>query len=184
MSPWDLPQTAVIGGTEYRLNTDYRDVLEIFQYLNDPDNPEWVRWQIAVGLFFEEEVPEGYQAEAMEYLSSFISCGEDDGPPGPKLLDWDQDAQIVAADINKVAGVEVRSLPYLHWWTFLSYFRAIGEGQLSTVVSIREKLRTGKKLEQWEREYYIKNKARVDLRRQYSEEELAEQERLKKLLGE
>ena len=51
---------------------------------------------------------------------------------------------MIIADINKVAGTEVRSLSFLHWWTFLSFFHAIGEGQLSTLISIREKLRTGK----------------------------------------
>ena len=120
----------------------------------------------------------------MEYLAYFIAAGEPDQKPGPKLLDWEQDAQIVVADINKVAGTEIRALPYLHWWTFLAYFRGIGEGQLSTIVSIREKLRTGKKLEKWERDYYMKNKQQVDIKKHYSAEELAEQERLKKLLGE
>ena len=75
-------------------------------------------------------------------------------------------------------------MPFLHWWTFMADFNAIGEGQLSTMVSIRDKLRRGKKLEKWEQEFYRKNKDRVDLKQRYSAEELAEQERLKKLLGE
>ena len=91
---------------------------------------------------------------------------------------------MIVADVNKVVGTEIRALPFLHWWTFVSYFNAIGEGQLSTLVSIREKLRKGKKLEKWEQEYYRKNKDKVDLKKRYSAEELAEQERLKKLLGE
>ena len=91
---------------------------------------------------------------------------------------------MIVADVNKVAGTEIRALPFLHWWTFVSYFNAIGEGQLSTLVSIREKLRKGKKLEKREQEYYRKNKDKVDLKKRYSAEELAEQERLKKLLGE
>ena len=44
-------------------------------------------------------------------------------------------------------------------------------------------MRRGKKLEKWEQEFYRKNKDRVDLKQRYSAEELAEQERLKKLLG-
>ncbi len=184
MTPWELPETAEIGGTVYELNTDYRDILEIIGYLNDPDRPEYLRWQIAVALFYEGEIPHEHQRAAMEYLASFISCGEADTKPGPQLMDWEQDAKAIIADVNKVAGREIRALPYLHWWTFLSYFQAVGEGQLSTIVSIRDKLRRGKKLEQWEKEYYRENKARVDLKKKYSAEELAEQERLKKLLGE
>ena len=122
--------------------------------------------------------------EAMAYLADFIACGSRDSKPGTKLLDWEQDAQMIVADVNKVAGTEIRAMPFLHWWTFMSYFNAIGEGQLSTLISIRDKLRRGKKLEKWEQEYYRKNKDRVDLRKRYSAEELAEQQRLKMLLGE
>ena len=184
MNLWSLPTTATIGGTEYSLNTDYRDILQIFEYLNDLDSPEWLRWQIAIALFFEGEIPEEHQSEAMQYLADFISCGEQEEKPGPKLLDWEQDAPVIAADINKAAGMEIRTVEYLHWWTFMAFFRALGEGQLLTVVSIREKLRTGKQLEKWEKEFYHKNKKQVDLKKRYSTEELAEQERLKQLLGE
>ena len=184
MNPWKLPQTAEFGGIVYQLNTDFRDILEIMGYLDDPDKPEYLRWRIALALFYEGDIPAEHQQEAMEYLAKFVSCGETDTKPGPKLLDWEQDAQAIVADVNKVAGTEIRALPYLHWWTFLSYFHAIGEGQLSTLVSIRDKLRRGKKLEQWEKDFYRENKTRVDLKKKYSADDLAEQERLKKLLGE
>ena len=184
MTPWVLPKAAEIGGTAYKLNTDYRDILEIIRYLNDPDKPEYLRWRIAIALFFEGDIPDEHYQEAMEYLAEFISCGENDNAkPGPVLLDWEQDARAIVADVNKVAGTEVRALPYLHWWTFLSYFQAIGEGQLSNIVSIRDKLRRGKKLEKWENDYYKENKSRVDIKKRYSAEEVAEQEQLKKLLG-
>ncbi len=184
MSQWQLPETAEIGGVTYPIHADFRDILEIFQYLDDPDQPEYIRWRIALALFYEGEIPQKDWQEAMEYLSAFLSCGEQDAKPGPKLLDWEQDAQMIVADVNKVAGTEVRALPFLHWWTFMAYFNAIGEGQLSTMVSLRDKLRRGKKLEKWEREFYQKNKARVDLKKRYSAEELAEQARLKAILGE
>lgn len=184
MTPWKLPESVEIDGTEYQLNTDFRDVLEIITYLNDPDTPRFLRWQIAVALFYEGDIPVDHLQEAMDYLAAFIPCGENDGRSGPKLLDWEQDARAIISDVNKVAGTEIRSLPYLHWWTFLSYFQTIGEGQLSMIVSIRDKLRRGKKLEKWEQEYYRENKSCVEFKQKYSAEELAEQERLKKLLGE
>lgn len=184
MSQWSLPDSAEIGGVRYPINADYRDILEIFRYLDDPDRPDYIRWQIALALFYDGEIPPEHMQEAMEYLAEFIACGNRDTKPGHKLLDWEQDANVIVADVNKVAGTEIRALPFLHWWTFISYFNAIGEGQLSTLVSIRDKQRRGKKLEKWEQEFYRKNKDRVDLKKRYSAEELAEQERLKKLLGE
>ena len=189
MMAWSLPQSAVIGGVEYQLNTDYRDMLEIIAYLNDPEYPELLRWKIAVALFFEHEdlqegeFPEEHLQEAMEYLADFITAGDNSSAPTPKLLDWEQDAHIIVADVNKVAGTEIRAMPYLHWWTFLSYFMAIGEGQLLTLVSIREKIRAGKPLEKWEREYYQKNPEKVNLRTKYLVEEEAELDEHKQLLG-
>lgn len=183
MNRWDLPRSAQIGGVVYQIHSDYRDILTLLWHLDDPDKPEWLRWQIALRLFYEGQIPAQHQQEAAEYLAEFLTCGEGDGKPSPKLLDWEQDAQIIVADVNKVAGMEIRAVPYLHWWTFMAFFNAIGEGQLSTLISIREKLRTGKKLEKWEQEYYRKNKSRVDLKKRYSAAELAELERLEELLN-
>ena len=130
-----------------------------------------------------EEFPEEHLQEAMEYLAQFITCGQQDGKPAPKLIDWEQDAQPIIADVNKVAGTEIRALPFLHWWTFMAWFNAIGEGQLSMLVTIRDKLRRGKKLEKHEQEYYRQNRSRVDLKRRYSADEEAEFDHLKQLLG-
>lgn len=184
MEGWSLPRQASIGGSSYRLHTDYRDILEIFSYLQDEAYPEFMRWRIALALFFEEEIPETDIPQAAEYFRWFVCCGQEENRnPGPRLLDWQQDAQVIVADVNKVAGQEIRELSYLHWWTFLGWFHSIGEGNLSTLVSIRQKLSRGKKLESFEQEYYRRNKDRVDLRKKYSASELAEQEKLQKLLG-
>lgn len=180
---WQLPRSVMIGGRHYGIHADYRDILEIFSYLQDPELPEFLKWSIALGLFYEEYVPEEDLLEAAEFFRSFINCGaREENNPGPQLIDWEQDAQDIISDVNKVAGREIRELPFLHWWTFLGWFHAIGEGQLSTLVGIREKLRRGKKLEAWEQEYYRRNKSRVQLRKKYTAREQAEQMRLQKLL--
>ena len=181
LSLWQLPTKATIGGREYEINTDFRDILEIFSYLNDPELPEFIRWEVALTLFFTE-VPE-QREEAAAFLCRFITGGEGAETPGPRLLDWQADASAIIADVNKVAGQEIRAVPYIHWWTFLSWFQAIGEGQLSTLVSIRQKLCKGKKLEDWEKEFYRENKKKVDLPKKYSAKELAEQERLNEMLN-
>lgn len=176
---WTLPRAASIGGVTYPINADYRDILQIISYLIDDSRPHYIRWQIAIGLFYDGEIPEPHQEEAMRYLSDFISYGASDNKPGPKLIDWDKDASLIVADVNKVAGEEIRAVPFLHWWTFLSYFYGIGEGQLSTVVAIRSKKAKGKKLEKWEQEYYRENKARVDMRSSSAEEQQAKDNILK-----
>ena len=185
MTGWDLPEVAVVGGKKYEINADYRDILDIIARLDDQEEDEQTRVYVALALFYEDfgEMPERDYQEALRWMFGFISCGESAGPKH-KTIDWNQDRGMIVADINKVAGCEVRALPFCHWWTFLAWFNGIGDGQLSTVVSIREKRRKGKKLSDWEREFYQENKDKVDFKRKYSAEELEEQERIKKLLGE
>jgi hypothetical protein len=174
-----LPQQAVFGGVTYPIHSDYRDILEIFSYFEDPDLTEQLKWRIALALFYEGEIPREHLQEAMENLAEFMKGGrQDTEKPAPKLLDWEQDAGVIVAEVNKVACQEIRALPYVHWWTFLSWFHGIGEGQLSLLVGIREKLRKGKKLEPHEKEYYREHKAQVDLKKRYSREELAQKQAL------
>ncbi|MBO5049449.1 MAG: hypothetical protein J6C41_03355 [Oscillospiraceae bacterium] len=183
MSPWKLPKTAVFGGKTYDLHTDFREILEIFRYFSDPDLPDCFKWQIALALFYEQKLPAEQEQAAMEYLTLFLSGGRQAPTEGgPRLLDWEQDAPLIIADVNKVSGLEIRAEPYIHWWTFLSWFHAIGEGRLSTVVGIREKRNKGEKLESWEKRFYEENRRLVDLPKAYSRDEIEEQTRLLQLL--
>lgn len=180
---WQLPMEAEIGGSVYPIHGDFRDILEIMGYLSDPDMPVYFRWRIAIALFYEGQIPRQYHQQAMEYLAEFILCGSrDSGGPAPRLLDWQQDAELIVADVNRVAGQEIRALPFVHWWTFLAWFHGIGEGQLATVTAIRSKLQRGKKLEPWEQEYYRQHKVVVELKQPETAQQRQEKERLEKLL--
>lgn len=148
---------------------------------------EQERWYIAMALFYENwrDIPAQNRQEAAEQMAEFIACGKTQGKPGAKReIDWQQDAELIVGGVNKVAGCEVRALPYLHWWTFIAYFMNIGSGPLATVVGIRHKLAKGQKLEKWEQQFYRENKEIVDLRPQLTKEEEAEKQRLLALLGE
>lgn len=181
-SLYTLPTEKVLGEQVFSLRTDFRNVLKILSVLDDPDLPEYIRWLTALNLFYEPEVPEQYRGDAMEYLAQFLSAGEESGQPGPRLLDWQQDADAIISGVNKAAGQEVRALPYVHWWTFLSWFHGIDGGALATLVSIRERLARGQKLEDWQKDFYRQNKRKVDLKPRYSRAELEQQNRLKALL--
>ena len=180
---WSLPDRAVIGGKEYPIFCDFRDILEIFSYFQDPDLPAFLQWQIALKLFYDGEIPPRDYEEAMAFLTLFINGGKPEtAKNGPVLMDWEQDSQLIIADVNKTAGQEIRALPFLHWWTFLSFFHAIGEGRLSEVVAIRGKLLRGKKLEDWEKDFYRDHKELVDLKKRHCMQELQTRQRLERLL--
>lgn len=185
---WSLPESVEIGEKLYKINADYRDVLEIIKQLNDPDESKDANIYIALAMFYPdfENMELSEYEDAAKEMFVFINCGEEleeDDHPVPQRIDWEQDGLIIAADINKHTQQDIRGVEFMHWWTFVSLFSGIGDGQLSTIVSIRDKLRKKQSLDKWEREFYKENKSRVDLKRRYSAEEIEERERINALLG-
>lgn len=168
---WNLPEEVEFDGEKWNINADYRDILGTISKLNDMDEDEQVRVYVSLALFYPdfESIPPTLYQEALKTMVWFIGCGEDsEGQKQPKTIDWEQDYSMIVSDINKVAGCDVRGLHFCHWWTFVSWFNSIGEGQLSTVVSIREKRRKQKKLSEWEREFYRANKKKIDFKTTYT----------------
>ena len=171
---WSLPKTFEISGEAHPINADYRDILNIITKLSDENVDGQIRVYVSLALFYKNffEIDESSYREAVEKMVDFISCGEKrDGRKQPKQIDWEQDYSMIVSGINKVAGYDIREEKFLHWWSFISMFSEIGEGPLLTVVSIREKLRKGKKLEKWEKEFYHKNRDKVDFKTHYSQKE-------------
>lgn len=181
---YSLPKQAQIAGKKYDLNTDFRVILKIFRAFEDESLPEILRWQVALRLFYRQEIAPQDRQAAMEYLAQFLACGQETGSgSGKPLLHWDRDGDAIIAGVNAAAGCEVRNLENVHWWTFLSWFHAMPPGQLSTRVSIRQKLQKGQKLDPWEQEFYRENKAAVDGKSPLSPEEQAQKQRLNARLG-
>ena len=193
MNSWKLPTSLRIGGVDYPIRTDFRDILTILRAFNDPDLPDWAKTQVMLQILYpdHEKIPGSDIKEACEQAVLFIDAGrepEKEDRKKPILMDWDQDADIIIPAINRVAGTgDVRAMPYLHWWTFLGYYMEIGESLFSNIVQIRQKKAKRKKLEKWEQEFYRENKKLIDIKAKLSEEEeeirRAEEEALKELWG-
>lgn len=185
MDIWKLPTSLNIGGTDFKIRSDFRDVLYAISFFGNPDYEVDEQWEICLTVIIEnyDDIPYHLKNEAAEKVSEFIDMGmKDDGKPKPRLMDWNQDSSIIIPSINRVMGKEIRSLEYCHWWTFLGAYMEIGENSLfSTVLGIRQKKAKGKKLEKYEQDFYRENKSIIDLRQKYSEEEKQEIERLNAL---
>lgn len=185
MSAWELPMALEVAGTAWKIRTDFRAVLDILSYLGNPDYEQDEQVLIALTILYEDfpKIPQESYQEAVEKAMEFIDCGNrGDGRARPRTMDWEQDAGIIIPSINHVVGTEVRSLPYMHWWTFMGAYMEIGDGLFAQVVNIRSKKAKGKKLEKYEKEFYRDNKALVDFKKKYSAEEKEEQEKLLAML--
>jgi hypothetical protein len=178
-----LPETLIVDSLEYKIRSDYHTALVIFTMLNDSELELWEKSVILLSCLFED-VPQNIDAALNEAIW-FLDGGDmPKSKPLPyKLMDWEQDEQMLFSSVNKVAGYETRKAADLHWWTFLGFFNEIGEGLWSQVMNIRSKKAKGKKLEKHEQEFYKQHKDLVDLKKKYTAEEQAEMDRLNQLLG-
>lgn len=163
---YELPTEIMIEGCPYKIRNrgDYRIILGAFSVLEDTELDRKERVISALIIFYEDlnDVDDVFALpdleSAVKQMYEFFSGDKPDAAKVvKKLIDWEDDSAMICSAINNVAKTEIRSLEYLHWWTFLSYYMSIGESIMSTVVSIRDKIVSGKKLEKWENDYRREN---------------------------
>ena len=163
---YKLLTSVTVNNRTYHItnNGDFRMVLDCMSALRDENIGEDSRVLASLLIFYNEfdslhDIHKHNDdiSELLKFMFKFINGGEDDENLGEHhhkpLIDWEKDSSMICSAINKVAGTEIRALDYMHWWTFLGYYMAIGESTLSTVLSIRDKITRGKKLEKWEADF-------------------------------
>lgn len=180
---YSLPVTVEVNGKIYHIRNkgDYRMILDCFTALQDDElDQDEFRIETSLIIFYEEfnspddfgTVTEDELRQLILEMFLFMNMGkeseESSAQQNMKLIDWEDDSQLICSAVNNVAKQEIRALEYVHWWTFMGWYLAVGESVLSTVVSIRHKLKTGKKLEKWEKDFrkenpsYFRNKRERD----------------------
>lgn len=169
---WELPKTINLNKREFEIRTDYRAIIDILIALEDPNYEEDEKVLILLQILYPEwEDIDDYE-EAVEKGLEFINMGQEESNTGGiKLMDWEQDSDLIIAPVNKIIGTEIRSLDYMHWYTFLAAYMNIGKSIFSEVVGIREKLKKGKPLDKEEKEFYKSNKEMIDLKIKLTDDE-------------
>lgn len=158
-----LPKSLEVGGQYYKINSDYRVILNLFEVLQSGELSDLEKAYITVKSVYIDVIPDKLFFDAVKKAYWFCDGGDvpKSEPAKVKLIDYKHDEGIIFPAVNKAAGCEIRAVPYLHWWTFLGYFGEIGEGLFSTVLNIRHKRAEGKKLEKWERDFLRKHKEMI-----------------------
>lgn len=173
---WDLPISVEIDGEIHpiRNKCDYRVVLDVIEALNDIDLDIQHRIQCALFIFYEDVNKISNYEKAIEEMFRIINNGEEQDPSQinkPILMDWSHDFKHLAPPISRVLGFEIRSVPYLHYWSFLGGYMEIGECTFATIVSIRSKIAKNQKLEKWEKDYLREHRKMIDLPQKLTAEE-------------
>lgn len=172
---YDLPTSVEVGGVTYPIQSDYRAALDMCVALSDPELTNEEKAQTLLMIFYPtwEDMPPDDYAEAIEKCLWFLGCGSeaDQTKKAPKLMDWEQDFQMIVAPINRVIGREIREPTPLHWWSFIFAYYEIGDCLFAQVVRIRDKKAKGKPLDKAEKEWYRQHREMVDFKTVYTQAE-------------
>ena len=182
---WSLPISVEIYGKEYAIRNkcDYRVVLDVISALNDEDLEMEYRVECALFQFYGNDELDTVEKVltslndiqiAIVEMMKIINLGkeETDEEYKPKLMDWEHDFTQLAPPISRTLGYSVRDAKnYTHWYDFIGAYMEIGECTFANIISIRNKRMKGKKLEDWEQEFYIENKKIIDLPHKLTDEE-------------
>lgn len=180
-----LPQTLNINGRAYKIRSDYRDILQIIAAFGDKELSDEEKAYVCLKRLFiaMESIPKSDYQDAYEAAVTFIECHISDLKPSPKVVNWEKDEQLIFPAINKVAGMEVRAVPYMHWWTFLGYFQSIDREDIwGFILTIRQKRAKGKKLEKYEKDFLNANRDICEV--EFREEKVTTEDSLAKMFNE
>mgnify|MGYP001143398468 CR=1 FL=1 len=180
-----LPQTLNINGRAYKIRSDYRDILQIIAAFGDKELSDEEKAYVCLKRLFVamESIPKSDYQDAYEAAITFIECHISDRKPSPKVVNWEKDEQLIFPAINKVAGMEVRAVPYMHWWTFLGYFQSIDREDIwGFILTIRQKRAKGKKLEKYEKDFLNANRDICEV--EFREEKATTEDNLAKMFNE
>ena len=161
-----LPKGVEVDGRFYRMDFDFRNVLNMIEVLDRDDMlPEAKAYK---ALSFVQKRPKN-AVKVLEAVKGLLfKAPRKKG--GQKVTDFVQDAGLIRASFRQAYGIDLYRAK-LHWIEFTELLNAIPEGnRYSEVVGIRARpMPAATKWNQHERQWLAKAKA--DCRLEMSEEE-------------
>lgn len=163
-----LPDGVTVEGRFYRLDFDFRNVLNMMKELAREDiMPEARAWR-AVRCLTKHPRNEEKVLEAVQKLLFDREPKKD----GQKVTDFEQDAALIRAAFRQSYGIDLYRAK-LHWIEFVELLNALPEGsRYSEVVGIRARpMPVATKYNAEERQWLAKAKADVALHMSEDEQE-------------
>lgn len=169
-----LPDSVMVGKKKIRLDLDFRNVLRMMDTLSRDDLIPEARDWIAVRCVCRHPV-EGTLAAVKKLL--FADPPKDEGK---RVTSFEQDAGLIRAAFRQVYGIDLWR-DSLHWFEFTELLQGIPEGnRYSDTIGIRvREMPSPTKWNAKEREWLMKAKASVALKRSEKEIEADYQRNVK-----
>lgn len=163
-----LPRGVTVRGRFYKLDTDFRSVLNFIDTLARDDLLPEAREYLALRCVMRR--PPKHTAEVLLAVKQLMYPAAKKAPDKAKITDFEQDADLIRAAFLQVYGIDLYTAK-LHWLEFSALLACLPEGnRYSDVLGIRARpMPAPTKYNAKEREWLAKAKA--DLALHVSDEE-------------
>lgn len=131
-----FPETVHVNGKEYRIVTDFREWIKMQVFLSNVKKFTLHTVQMLLEWYLDS--PPENTKEAIDALCWFLSgTGMEDerfeeskhseGQAGMSkdLFSFEQDASCIYCAFRSVYGIDIETIPYMHWWKFLVLFSGL-----------------------------------------------------------
>ena len=146
MSFFELPDTAIIGGEEVPIHTDFRNGIRLSIAARDETLKSDELTLLGLSLFFRNDF-RVYQSmdDALQNLLFFFSGGKEDSPEETSIkgtaqqvaYDFESDEGLIGAAFEAAYHIDLYSCD-MHWWRFLRLLEPLISGVgFSEVVQCR-----------------------------------------------
>ena len=124
----EFPKTVRVNGERFLVETDFREWIRFIQLIDDAKVP----WQIKCRLLLQwyiDGIPDDLET-AVYALGDFLAMKTENAEEdesitrsAPKqLYSFEQDAECIYSAFREVYGINLQTIPYMHWWEFRSLF--------------------------------------------------------------
>lgn len=171
-----LPEAVEIDGETYDLNTDFSTGVNIMIAFEDADLTLREKMAVMVQLLYKD-IPDNME-EACRLAVKFLNCGEEETSEAEptteesdRLYSFGKDAKYIYSAIQQSHGIDLESVPNLHWWKFSYMFLDLDQDcMFMRIIDLRRKRREGK-LSKEEEKVYSALRHILDLPQQVSSDQ-------------
>ena len=128
-----FPEAVYVNETSYPVETDFREWIRFTKLVEDEDVP----WQIKCRLlmqWYTDDIPDDLES-AIDALGDFLAMKQEGDNPeedvpkqSPKqVYSFDEDMTWIYSAFREVYGINLQTIPYMHWWEFQTLFVGLPE---------------------------------------------------------
>lgn len=127
-----FPETVQVDDVAYAVYTDFRDWLRFFDMMADEAYTAKEKFLASMRWFRKEPPPNwiGAYKALLQFASRTDAPGEEQEPENSRLpqkpcFSWSFDSAYVLGAFQQCYQINLRTIPFLHWYHFLALFDAL-----------------------------------------------------------